>query len=89
MKTKLVHYFCRELTVFEYKGAAACGTYVNSKMFVGDRGTTNRKKVTCKNCKRTHLFRKTKYQQKCNKCKRIVGCDYRGRKHKCDCSRGK
>ena len=24
-------------------------------------------------------------QQNCKKCDRIVGCDYRGRKHKCDC----
>ncbi len=26
-------------------------------------------------------------QQKCGKCGRIVGCDYRGRKHKCDCEK--
>lgn len=26
-----------------------------------------------------------KNQQKCNKCGRIVGCDYRGRKRKCKC----
>lgn len=24
-------------------------------------------------------------QQRCNKCGQIVGCDYRGRKHKCGC----
>ena len=24
-------------------------------------------------------------QQACKKCGRIVGCDYRGRKHKCGC----
>lgn len=24
-------------------------------------------------------------QQKCKKCGRVVGCDYRGRKHKCGC----
>ena len=30
-----------------------------------------------------------KNQLKCNKCGRIVGCDYRGRKHKCDCEQGK
>jgi len=29
-----------------------------------------------------------KNQQTCKHCGRIVGCDYRGRKHKCDCSRG-
>lgn len=89
MKTKLIHYFCRELTVFEYKGAAACGTYVNSKMFVGDRGTTNRKKVTCENCRATKIFKQTKDQQTCPKCGRIVGCTMSCRKHKCDCSRGK
>jgi len=26
-------------------------------------------------------------QQKCKHCGRIVGCNYRGRKHKCDCKR--
>ena len=27
-------------------------------------------------------------QQTCKHCGRIVGCDYRGRKHKCGCNRG-
>lgn len=27
-----------------------------------------------------------KNQQKCKHCGRIVGCDYRGRKHKCECN---
>lgn len=26
-------------------------------------------------------------QQACSKCGRMVGCDYRGRKHKCICYR--
>ena len=29
-----------------------------------------------------------KNQQTCNKCGRIVGCDYHGRKHKCGCNQG-
>lgn len=27
-------------------------------------------------------------QQRCDKCGRIVGCDYRGRLRKCDCNQG-
>lgn len=26
-------------------------------------------------------------QQRCPRCKRIVGCDYRGWKHKCGCEK--
>lgn len=25
--------------------------------------------------------------QRCNKCKRVVGCDVNGRKRKCDCGK--
>ena len=84
---KPVHYFSRELTIFEHKGTAVCGTYINKRMFVGDRGTTNRREVTCENCKRTRLFKRAKDVQECCRCGKVVGCDKNGRKHRCRCGK--
>lgn len=82
---KPTHYISKELSIWEHKGRVACGVYVNSKLF-GDNVTSKREGVTCGNCKRTKIFKQTKDQQTCEHGK-IVGCDYRGRKHKCNCGK--
>lgn len=84
---KVKHYLSKELSIFEHKGKAACGVYVNQKVFSEDKVTTNRKGVTCKRCLASHIYKKTKHQQLCPKCNRIVGCDLNGRKRRCNCGK--
>lgn len=84
MKAKPIHYIDKNMTVLESTGVCACGIYVSREKF-GDNIAKDRTKVTCGNCKRSRAFRQTTDQQKCHLCGKIVGCDYKGRKHKCDC----
>ena len=83
---KLTHYISKEISILERTGRAACGLYVSRDKF-GDNVTRNRKGVTCGNCLRSRIYKQTKDQQTCKRCGKIVGCDYRGRKHKCDCGK--
>lgn len=82
---KRIHYISKEISILESTGIAACGIYVSREKY-GDDVTRNRQDVTCKNCKRTRIYKQTKDQQTCKRCGKIVGCDYTGRKHKCDCA---
>lgn len=81
---KTIHYLSKEMSMFENKGVAACGTYINAEAY-GDNMTGNREDVTCGNCLRSKIYKQTKDQQKCKHGK-IVGCDMNGRKHKCKCT---
>ena len=79
MKT---HYLTNEMSISKIKGVAACGIFVSREDY-GDDMSSKRADVTCGNCLRSRIYRKVKDQQKCKHCGRIVGCDYRDRKHKC------
>ena len=84
---KSTHYISKEISILENTGRAACGIYVSRKKF-GDNVTRNRTNVTCGNCLRSKIYRRLLDLVTCKHGK-IVGCDYRGRKHKCDCKNGK
>ena len=83
---KRIHYLPKDLSILGSAGTAACGMYISEKLF-GDNMTTNKQDVTCGNCLRSRIYKETIDQQTCGKCGRIVGCDYRGRKHRCDCGK--
>ena len=83
---KPTHYISKELSILKHTGRAACGIYVSREKY-GDNVTRNREDVTCLHCTNTKIFRQVKDQQTCKHGK-IVGCDYTGRKHKCNCVAG-
>ena len=81
---KMTHYLSKAMSILESTGVCACGIYVSAEKF-GDNMTSKRADVTCGNCLRSRIYRETKNQSRCGRCGRIVGCDYRGRQHKCNC----
>ncbi len=83
---KTVHYIDKNMSILESTGVCACGVYVSAEKF-GDNVTHSRQKVTCGNCLRSKAYRQGRDLVKCTKCDRIVGQDYRGRKHKCNCGK--
>lgn len=85
---KKTHYLTREISISKIKGVAACGIFISCEDY-GDDMTNKRIDVSCGNCLRSKIYRKLPDLVTCSKCGRIVGCDYRGRKHKCGCSPGK
>lgn len=82
----VIHYLSKEMSILESTGVAACGTYVSAEKF-GDNMTSKRESVTCGNCLRSRIYRELPDLVTCKRCGRIVGCDYRGRKHKCGCGK--
>ena len=88
---KVTHFLTDEMSVNGTSGRAACGLYVNSLKF-GDSITDDRQDVTCGNCKRTRVFNEpgnqdSRNQQRCSRCNKIVGCNYEGKKHRCNCEK--
>lgn len=83
---KKTHYLTREISISKIKGVAVCGIFVSREDY-GDNITDKRADVTCGNCLRSRIYQKIKDQQTCRHCDRMVGCDYRGRKHKCSCGK--
>ena len=84
---KPTHYISREISILENTGRAACGIYVSREKY-GDNVTRNRTDVTCGNCLQSKIYRRLPDLVTCEHGK-IVGYDYRGWKHKCDCKSGK
>ncbi len=80
---KPTHYISKETSILDATGRAACGIYVSREKY-GDNVTRNRENVTCLSCLNTRIYRQLPDLVTCEHGK-IVGCDYRGRKHKCDC----
>ncbi len=82
---KTVHYLNRNMSILESTGVCACGIYVSTEKY-GDNMTSKRKNVTCGNCKRSNSYKQKPNRQACNYCGKIVGCNYKGKKHKCACN---
>ena len=53
---KQTHYLTHEISLSKIQGVAACGIYVSREKF-GDNVTSDRRSVTCGNCKHSRVYR--------------------------------
>lgn len=53
---KRTHYLTHEISISKIQGIAACGIYVSREKF-GDNVTSTKADVTCRNCKRSRVYR--------------------------------